>query len=177
MTHILFFMLSSAADDPTDHVSALRLGSDQQRCHRVLLVRNTIQGTSCFITITSQIILVFVVRVLSDHMKQHLSLVWIVIMWWLFHISNAPWLCSLLITRHKDNINSHINCILHIFCFPALGTLPTLGHPGLQLHHWRLVSHFSYDKLNHRYILNTLLHKCTSSLFTLIGNGMTRSNI
>lgn len=42
----LFF---AVADDPIDHVGAVRLGSVQQRNDRVLLVRNTIQGTSCYI--------------------------------------------------------------------------------------------------------------------------------
>lgn len=46
---MLFFMFS-AADDPVDHVSVVRLGSVQQRHGRVLLVWNTIQGASCFIT-------------------------------------------------------------------------------------------------------------------------------
>lgn len=35
----------SAADDPTDHVGAVRLGSVQQRDDRVLLVWNSLQGT------------------------------------------------------------------------------------------------------------------------------------
>lgn len=38
---------------------------------------------------------------------------------------------GLVITQHWDNI-------LHVFS--VVGTLSTLGHPGVQLCHWRLVS-------------------------------------
>lgn len=48
----MLLFLFSAADDPIDHVGVVRLGSVQQRYDRVLLVRNTIQGTSRFITNT-----------------------------------------------------------------------------------------------------------------------------
>ena len=47
---LLFALLLPAADDPTDHVGAVRLGSVQQRHDRLLLVRNTIQGTGRYIT-------------------------------------------------------------------------------------------------------------------------------
>lgn len=51
----MLLSLFSATDDPTDHVSVVRLGSVQQRHGCVLLVRNTIQGTSGFITSTCYI--------------------------------------------------------------------------------------------------------------------------
>lgn len=41
-------LLFTAADDPTDHVSSLRLGSVQQRHYCDLLVRNTVQGIPHF---------------------------------------------------------------------------------------------------------------------------------
>lgn len=41
------------------------------------------------------------------------------------------------VTPQKDNLIIQITVFL---IFSVLGTLSTLGHSGLQLHHWRLVS-------------------------------------
>lgn len=74
-THILLFMLlSSAADDPTDYVSALCLGSVQQRHDRVLLVRNTIQGTSMFYLIFHRNIRTYEIACFYDTDRHHVMI-------------------------------------------------------------------------------------------------------
>lgn len=114
VTQYSALLLFTAADDPTDHVSSLRLGSVQQRHYCDLLVRNTVQGIPHFI---------------------HRAAAHCVPAGWRMMVEKQckaqPWveLCHTVILMT-------IWCLL--LCLP--GTLPTLGHPDFQLHHRRLVS-------------------------------------
>lgn len=111
----------TAADDPTDHVSSLRLGSVQQRHHCDLLVRNTVQGIPHFS--------------LSRTLRAGRVICFLFLKWARMMVEKQckaqPWveLC-------------HTVILMTIWCLLLFlpGTLSTLGHPDFQLHHWRLVS-------------------------------------